>query len=407
VSEGVRDLLVRGVAAARDGAKGEARRYLEWALRLDPTSAQRIDAWLWLNEVSDDPGEKRSYLEKILSCEPTHAEAWRKLAILDGRLDPADIIDPDNLPVIAPGAPRPAQARQFTCPHCGGRMVFTPDGASLTCEYCAQHPQAGALEGDGAVDEQDFVLALATAKGHTRPVAAHCLKCRDCGASFVLGAEKLSFACPYCASVYVVEQTEVREVVPPEAVIPFGLTRDQARHAIRKWLAAEELDAASMTSLSGVYLPMWTFDIDVVLSDKRFLADDVLAFASDTLPDRLAPVVRGFDLDALVPYDSGYLADWPAEMYDISMADASIKARARVRTSVARRFGGRLEDFGPSVARLAVMSFKLIVVPLWTARYRCQEGQYAILVNGQTGAVCGEKPARGLQGWLSRLMERE
>jgi DNA-directed RNA polymerase subunit RPC12/RpoP len=405
VSDSVRDLLVYGIAAAKDGANDEARRYLEWALRLDPTHEQCIKARLWLSKISDDVAEKRAYLEQILLADPVHPEARRNLAILDGRLDPAEIVDPDNVPDAVPGVPQPAQARQFTCPHCGGRMVFSPAGASLICEYCAQHPRSEPLAGDGAIDEQDFVLALATAKGHTHPVATRCYNCQDCGASFVLGPERLSFRCPYCVSVYVAEQTEVRKLVPPEGVIPFVLTQDQARRAALEWLAAEELDTAAVISLSGVYLPMWTFDIDVAWKRRRHLEDDVLTPASNTLPQELASAVSSFHLDKLVPYDPGYLADWPAETYDVSVADASIKARAKARKLVAERLGKRIEDFGPGVARLSVMSFKLIIVPLWIVRYRHEERRYTVLVNGQTGVIQGERPSRGILGWLSRLAE--
>ncbi len=403
MSDSVRDLLVRGIAAAKDGANDEARRYLEWALRLDSTLQQCIKARLWLSRITDDMAEKRAHLEEILFADPMHAEARRELAILDGRLDPADIVDPNHVPVKVPDTPQPAQARRFICPNCGGRMVFAPMGTSLICEYCARHSRSEALAGDGAVDEQDFVLALATAKGHTCPVATKCYVCQDCGASFVLGPEKLSFTCPYCASVYVVEQTKLRELVPPEGVIPFVVTQDRARRAALEWLAAEELDAAPVVSLNGVYIPMWTFDIDVAWKGQRRLADDVLTPASNTLPQEMASVVGSFHLDKLAPYDPGYLADWPAETYDISMADASIKARAKVRTSVAERLGKRIEDFGPGVARLSVMSFKLIIVPLWIVRYSHGERQYTILVNGQTGVAQGEKPSRGILGWLSRL----
>lgn len=148
---------------------------------------------------------------------------------------------------------------------------------------------------------------------------------------------------------------------------------------------------------------MWTFDIDVARKGRRYLEDDVLVPASNTLLQELAAAVGSFHLDRLVPYDPGYLADWPAETYDISVADASIKARAKARVLAAERFGKRIEDFGPGVARLSVMSFKLIIVPLWIVRYYHEERQYTILVNGQTGVVQGEEPSRGILGWLSRL----
>jgi hypothetical protein len=197
----------------------------------------------------------------------------------------------------------------------------------------------------------------------------------------------------------------VRSLVPPEGVIPFVVTQEQARLAALEWLAAQDLDTAQGVSLSGVYLPMWTFDIDVARMGARHLEDDVLAFASNTLPQELVSAVSGFQLDRLMPYDPGYLADWPAETYAISVADASIKARAKARLLAAKRLGKRIEDFGPGVARLSVMSFKLIIVPLWIVGYSHEGRRYTILVNGQTGAVQGEKPPRGIRGWLSRLVE--
>jgi hypothetical protein len=69
MSESVRQLLVRGVAAAKTGQardKEEARYYLEWALRSgEATSAQKAAAWLWLSPIEDDPKKKRDCLENI------------------------------------------------------------------------------------------------------------------------------------------------------------------------------------------------------------------------------------------------------------------------------------------------------------------------------------------------------
>ena len=90
-------MLVRGIAAARAGDRGEARRYLERATYLDGTRDQVARAYLWLSRIAEDPEEKRELLEWVLGYEPTNAEALRALAILDKRLDPEDIIDPDAL----------------------------------------------------------------------------------------------------------------------------------------------------------------------------------------------------------------------------------------------------------------------------------------------------------------------
>lgn len=188
MSASARDLLVRGIAAAKAREIEEARFYLEWVLRTDANRQQQIEAWWWLSEISEDPAEKRDCLENVLANEPGHAQARRSLAILDGRLDPDEVIDPNRLPDASTAAetPQPTRTRQFTCPRCGGQMSYSPDGQSLICAGCHhQMSLTEALEAGDTVEEQDFAVALATAKGHTRAMTIHSFQCQGCGASFV------------------------------------------------------------------------------------------------------------------------------------------------------------------------------------------------------------------------------
>src|SRR6185295_8650113 len=127
-----RDLLILGIAAAKDGRRDEARRYLELCLLNDPQTDTRLQAWRYLAEVSDNTAEKRDYLDRVLAVDPTDGTARRALAILDGRLNPSDVVNPDR---IAPGlaahsvgvqtdGSSPAGAERLSCPRCGsGRMV--------------------------------------------------------------------------------------------------------------------------------------------------------------------------------------------------------------------------------------------------------------------------------------------
>jgi tetratricopeptide (TPR) repeat protein len=132
MSDSVRDLLVRGIAAAKAGERQEAFRYLEWALNLDATSEQRIQAWYWLSECSEDAEEKRYYLQQVLCVDPNCQPARRGLAVLEGRLKPEEIVDANRLPGVHLQAG--ADARRFVCPTCGGRLTYTPDGKSLTSD---------------------------------------------------------------------------------------------------------------------------------------------------------------------------------------------------------------------------------------------------------------------------------
>lgn len=426
MSDSTRDLLIHGVAAAKANSKNEARYFLEWLLR-DETAErdEHEQARHWLAQISDDPKEKRNWLEEILAYNPMDPDARRELAILNGNLNPSDIINPDRL-LTLDEPPKPLGARRFVCSNCGGGMAFDASKTSLACQYCGNRQSLlEAMEGGSAVEEQNFTVALATTKGHSQPTASHVIKCAGCGAAFQFQPQILSRRCSYCGTAYVLKQTETRELIPPEAVVPFAIPREQAHRAVIDWYQKNKFKILSADALpSGVYLPAWTFDIGGVIewscvvevNDKSMpesgsaLADenDLLVSASHTLSPGLTKEIDNFPLKHLAPYNSGFLADWAAETYTVPVSDASIVARARVlaktqplvRASITNNY----QHLQFSTLKLVIDSYKLVLLPLWIARYRFEGKWYNVVVNGATGEVNGEKPARGISGWLAGWM---
>ncbi len=427
MSDSTHDLLVRGIAAAKGDSKKEARFYLEWGLRSpDAEPEQLIEAWRTLGEITDDPKEKRNCLDQVLAYNPMDPDARRALAVLNGELNPADIVDPDRMPpAVAPASPPPAQARRFVCTQCGGKMEFSPDGSALTCAYCGYRESVlTALDRSALPEEQNFTVALATAKGHSVPVATPSLKCQGCGASFVLPAQMLSTVCPYCASPYVVEQTETHDLLPPDGIVPFLVTQDQAQHAVLEWYRSQGYKVLSVNALPiGVYLPAWAFEIGgeitwncLVKGEEQWTPRDgtevvyeknMLVGASHTLSAALTEQVNTFPLDRLAPYDARLLAGWSAETYQIAVSDASLVARARVlaklRPQVEAGITESFKDLQLNALRLVVESYQLILLPVWVARYRYDKVWYSIAVDGQRGTIRAEQPRKGVKGWLSGL----
>jgi DNA-directed RNA polymerase subunit RPC12/RpoP len=433
LSDSARELLVRGIAAAKAGDVEEARFFLEWVLRADADHAQIVSAWYYLSQITSEPAAKRECLENVLAREPTHPEARRSLAVLDGRLDPAAIIDP-NRPPDSPGPTQPPPSpRRFVCSQCGGKLAFSPDGQQLICAYCnTRMTLYQAFESGALVEEHDFTVALATAKGHTQPVASQSMTCRGCGASFLLAPHALSLTCPYCASPYVVEVTETCAIVPPAAVIPFQINRDQASAALRTWASQQRLrDGAGPDEPLGAYVPAWTFDIGGAVQWRGAVLEryggrvtkspsngsypvfynDILVPASHTLPASIAAELHNYDLTSLVPYDPAFLVDWPAEIYQITVADASLVARRQVwedaREMVTTRLSvelERVENLSLSSAGLMIESYKLILLPLWVAHCPHNGESPTVVVNGQNGAVRDDRVRGGLRGFLERLL---
>ena len=449
MSDSARDLLVRGVAAAKAGDADEARFYLEWVLRTEASAEQKAKAWLWLSQISDDPQAKRNCLEEALALDPTNPLARRGLAILEGRLDPDDIIDP-NKPITPPAegaSPEPLATQRFVCEQCGGKMAFKAGGKAVVCEYCGHEMSLFKAMTSGAmVQEHDFTVAMATAKGHTRPVGVQPFICQGCGATFVVSQGTLSITCVYCGSAHVTQQKETRQLIPPEAVVPFAISHDEAQQAFLKWLKKKRL-RVKVAPIRGLYLPAWTFDLSGEVKWQCFVQrddragveiggfslsvnaggggtqrmkkegthlvyeDDVLVPASHKLPaDLLLAEAEHFILADAVPYDERYLADWPAEMYDITMSDASLVARRVVLERTRKFMRPRLDalltnpqDIQLNTSGVIIESFKLVLLPVWVTRYRHKDKVYHAIINGQTGKVCAQEPQNRLQRFFRSL----
>lgn len=420
-SQGVRILMAQGVAAAKEGNKDEAYYHLEWVLRADSTDDERSEAWVWLSQIYDEAAHKRVCLEQALAHQPMNPVARRGLALIDGRLQANEIIDPNQAPAQPePDAqPRAVKSEQFQCPRCAARMNYTPDGKALLCEFCSYRQELDVPEahvqseyGIGGL-EKDFIAALATAKGHSQPVAMRSMQCLGCATEFVLSPEMLSLTCPYCDSVYVTETAETHEILPPQALIPFSISQNEVQLTMRAWFKRHGIERPRISALVGIYLPVWTFDISgemawkgmkqqgnqwvPVSGSKYVMRDDVLVPAAKRLSKTMSKELPDFDYDQLVAYDARYLADWPAERYQVTLADASLRGRKQVINDLRRKphemtHGERVKDFSLQAKGIIVESYKLILVPLWLLHFKVEDTVYEVIINGQTGNVRGERP---------------
>ena len=435
MDETTRDLFIRGMLAAKARETADAKRYLEWVLRLDPPLDTRVDALYWLSRVAETPAEQGRLLEEALAYAPSDMRCRRDLAVLRGELDPGQIIDPDRV-TAAPKGPTPAGVDRFTCPQCGGRMAFAPDGQSLTCEYCEARQSASApasAEGDPA-SAGSFLIAMATRQGHLHPVVRQTFNCQGCGIDFLLPPQQLSATCPYCGSAYVVRSPQGRELIDPHLILPFTLDERQAEGAFRAWLEEHKLAGAAgiqVERMAAIYLPAWSFEMagqvpwSCLVEERRdhwvtetgseiVYHASVLVPASTHLSPECAEALRAFDLKQAVPFNDRYLADWPAETYQVSVGDASLEARRWTyefeKQSARQRMLRPVRDLTFNSLGIAVESFQLALLPLWLAHYRLGGERYEAVVNGrgsvpgvpEGAAVRGQRP----QNWLKKLLKR-
>jgi hypothetical protein len=121
-------------------------------------------------------------------------------------------------------------------------------------------------------------------------------------------------------------------------------------------------------------------------------------------------LLPSFDLTAAKPYDPRYLADWPAEVYDVAMGDASLDARGqafkRMKASLPGMMGS-ISLISSSSSGLMVESFKLVLLPIWMTEIKQEGRDHLVLINGQDGTVNGDtlEKKTGLFDWLSDVLD--
>ena len=436
-----KELLRSGIIEAKSGNHESARRYLDRAIYMTSSFDILAEAWFWMGEVTADPVDKRKALENCLSHDLRHARARRALAILDGKLKADEVINPDKLPA-APEGLRQSNADRFMCPKCGGRMAFAPDGQTLVCDYCSRNQVVGA-NAQGA-DEKDFIIAMATSRGHGRPLQEQVFHCNGCGAEFILPPNQISASCVYCDSPHVVSLEKTKDLLAPDGIIPHAFNQKQATKFLINWVEGNNIKPGKKVELPrGLYLPLWTFDIggaidytyEMIESENEMfrergqqevvrlkdqypiMVDDLPLPAFRKLSSVFLKLIGAFDMKTIKSYDPRYLANWPAEIYDVPMADASLDARSQAYKRYKDRLPHLLNGLNivhTSSQNLMVESFKLNLLPVWMTELPFNGREHLVLINGQSGVAASDIPDKtqkkeesengGLMGFLADLL---
>ncbi|MEX2519094.1 MAG: primosomal protein N' (replication factor Y) - superfamily II helicase [Paracoccaceae bacterium] len=347
-------------------------------------------------------------------------------------------------PAGAPPAPE-----KFPCGTCGAALAYAPGEAAQRCPFCGAETEIeeraspwATVKSEASLAEQDLAVALAGKLDQAEIEETRTVHCSSCGADVEFDDKTHAGTCPFCASPIVTE-TSANRHIKPKGVLPFGLTEREARNAMNDWLgrlwfAPSELKkyARAGRPMEGLYVPYWTYDADttstysgqrgdvyyvtqrvpVQVDGKTVMQtrqvpkirwrpasgrvarffDDVLILASRSLPKKFADRLGPWDLSALRPYQSAYLAGFRAEAYTVPLDEGYAEARARMDETILRdiRFdiGGDQQRVNHVETKISDATFKHILLPVWLAAYKYRGATYRFIVNGRTGAVQGERP---------------
>jgi hypothetical protein len=190
--------------------------------------------------------------------------------------------------------------------------------------------------------------------------SANTIACTQCGGENPLVSGRRLLRCQYCDATLFVD----RAGVVNHYRLPPLLGADEARAAVRRWMAGNEtvkdLDKkSSIGRLSAVSFPMWLFRV------RRGGREE--AYVEPAAP---TPIPQLADLK--VP--AGKLQPYSGESAEVEELAASIPLET-ARGWLEQRDVGEPEETA------------LVQVPLWRCSYSFAGSDYEALVDGSTGAV--------------------
>ena len=189
-------------------------------------------------------------------------------------------------------------------------------------------------------------------------------------------------------------------------------------------------DLAKLTKFTPIYLPFWTFDsaaqsewraqVGHTVTERYYNSgsrswktrtkikwrwesgrvretfDDLLVPGTQRLSAFLLGQMKPYNLAELTPYSPDFLAGLQAQAYDYPLEDAWEEARAEMRERT--RQACRAQASTPMIRNFTMSldfsdeSWRYILLPIYVTAYHFSGDTYQVLLNGQTGAIAGQRP---------------
>ncbi|QEF96406.1 hypothetical protein Mal15_04340 [Stieleria maiorica] len=281
--------------------------------------------------------------------------------------------------------------------------------AERTCGRCESPLETGDLRcaicGQAALDAQADV---------PKKLAVQILRCTGCGAAIAYDPKHQAPSCSFCGDVVKVESID-DPMEQTEHYLPFTVTPDEARAALRGWLDSRgwfrpsDLSAsAQLTQLKPLWWVAWVFDADAFVSwaadsnegsgrsdwaphsgQNEIHFDDILVSASRGLSVREAAAISpGMNLATKRAAPEGAVRDATLEQFDVQRSQARQEVSAAIHRMAAERAqnhfipGTRFRNVHVAIVLRRLVTRRLSL-PAYVLAYRYKENLYRVVICGQ------------------------
>ncbi|RXZ82059.1 TFIIB-type zinc ribbon-containing protein [Paenibacillaceae bacterium] len=306
---------------------------------------------------------------------------------------------------------------EYKCANCGSGMVFDSTTGMLTCHSC------------GKKDNIEQITDPLTRNAFSADEAME-YHCKSCGAVIMTEAETTATVCSFCSAAVVLGDRLTGRLAPAK-VIPFAISKEEAKKAFKKWCRNGRLTPAGFMSadrikgITGMYVPFWLYEmhnkIEVhsqatkvrmytrgdyhytetqhfdVYRKIRLNYSRVPIDASEKMNDALMDKLEPFPYDQLKSFKTPYLAGYIAEKYSYDDKELFPRAKGKISQYIDAYIQSAMAGYTTVNYTNKQIDTKLVqadyaLLPVWVVHYDYNRLEHTFAMNGQTGKVVGKPP---------------
>ncbi|MFI3254093.1 MAG: hypothetical protein R3Y63_07105 [Eubacteriales bacterium] len=327
---------------------------------------------------------------------------------------------------------------EYRCPNCDGTLSFSSNTQKLTCPFCDTELEAQSVqeynEAINATKSQDCQWETyqsdsgegGWAQEETDNLVTHI--CKSCNGQIIADKNTAVTACPYCDNNVFIPQ-QFADELKPDYVIPFQLSKEQAKAALREFYKGKPLlnpcfkNENHLDEIKGLYVPFWLYDCDTQnelhykgtkvrsYSDSRYHYTEtkhysihragtmsftkIPADGSSKMDDTYMEAVEPYFYQDLKKFTPAYMAGFLADKYDVSANQLQKRVNDRIRTSVVEAFHPRgyatVQSTSANI-RSTKNQVHYALLPVWVLNTQYRGELHTFMMNGQTGKMVGKLP---------------
>lgn len=305
----------------------------------------------------------------------------------------------------------------YLCPSCSGQLTYNPLESKLYCEYCGYSED---VVGENSTVEYDFTDATIDNSWNDE---VKIFKCTNCDAENVVSVKEICYKCPFCGSSQITEIDELPGI-KPHRVLSFTISKDNAHKSYinkikRNIFVPSKIKKMKIdVALTGVYLPVWTFDTDTesrysgrlgktyvtsvgsgknrrtvvktrwypISGNQNSKFDDLLVSAGSKVTSKELSALEPFDTNNSYLYNQKYLAGFVAEHYtlklDVAWDNAKIKVDNAIKQKILSHYIYDKIGYLNVSSVYKNLQYKYVLIPVWIGVFKHKNKNYRFIVNG-------------------------